>query len=503
MSLILPQETTIYYTEDNASYYLSLGYKDFYDTNNKRSFKISVSDLNVNSYKYVWVQCDICDEKLKVKYHNYIVNINKNNGMYICKNSKRHYKLTLEDSIKQINRSIFNYYKLYNKFPIAEDFKKVDTLPDYYYVKRILKEKNYTVREYLDFLNPNIIKFDINSYKTYLDEFKRLVGKGKLKPTKHDMKYNTYNLPIMEWFIDNCPNKNIKTKEDFLEYAGVENVYITKEETVRRIYKMAEYLNRPLMYDDFRGDIKENSINLTYVRNYWGTLNKMKEDLGLEIMQESMMDKHKDGLELENDIINLCNKIYNIENRKTITITDIDNSEFCLNSQSYRKYFKENKTTLRKYIENLGFILQAEGTGLNYIFEDGEKTMSRFELEFSKFLRKNGFVYNNDYFRDVKYNTFIKTYKGLLNCDYVLNLNNQKIYIEIVGLIDRYKDNYYNNIPINNSKSKEKYRNKLMEKEKMFQDNKLDYYIVFPEDLDDFKIKLKEVIKDDRREENC
>ena len=42
-----------------------------------------------------------------------------------------------------------------------------------------------------------------------------------------------------------------------------------------------------------------------------------------------------------------------------------------------------------------------------------------------------------------------------------------------------------------NSKSKEKYRLKLIEKEKMLKDNNLDYYILFPSDLqEDFLMSI-------------
>lgn len=102
---------------------------------------------------------------------------------------------------------------------------------------------------------------------------------------------------------------------------------------------------------------------------------------------------------------------------------------------------------------------------------------------FSKYLKDNGFIYNKDYFRDVKYSNFINNYNGNMNCDYVIYIGNDVLYIEIAGIIADYKTWYYEDKIISNSKSKEKYRIKLKEKEQMLKTNNLRYFILFPCDL--------------------
>jgi len=68
---------------------------------------------------------------------------------------------------------------------------------------------------------------------------------------------------------------------------------------------MQKILDRPLMYDDFR-DPKDNEIGITQIRKYWGSMNKMKEELGLEIIQESMIDRQINLEEAEQHIKRLC-----------------------------------------------------------------------------------------------------------------------------------------------------------------------------------------------------
>lgn len=123
---------------------------------------------------------------------------------------------------------------------------------------------------------------------------------------------------------------------------------------------------------------------------------------------------------------------------------------------------------------------------------------------FSKFLKDYGLKYNSDYFRDVKYSTFIPEYKNNMNCDYVINFNGKTIYIEIAGILAEYKNWFYDDRIISRSKSKEKYRTKLKKKEDMLKSHNLLYFILFPCDLtkenfenilNDSSLELKKTIE--------
>ena len=263
---------------------------------------------------------------------------------------------------------------------------------------------------------------------------------------------------------------------------------LLKKEVIDIILNMKKKLNRPLMYDDFRNP-KEDEVGIKIIKNYWGTMNKMKEELGLEIIQEDMIIKNLNIEQAKEDIKRVCNLIYINENRKMITTKDIDRN-CSVKYLTYLNVFKTNNTTLRNYIVSLGFQFQREGNGLNYTFIDGEKVRSQHELDFSKILRdKLGLQYNKDYFRDVKYKTFINDYVKNMDCDYIINYSNKVIYIEVVGMLRDYKDNW-REIELK-SKSKVRYIEHLKLKEQMLKDNNLEYYILFPSDLqEDFLISI-------------
>lgn len=245
---------------------------------------------------------------------------------------------------------------------------------------------------------------------------------------------------------------------------------------------MQSNLNRPLEYKDFKNPSK-NEIGISMILKYWGSLNKMKKELELEIIQESMMDKQLSKKDFDK-IINKLIKFLSYENRNFITTREInENTDFPQYNTLDKICKKYYNVKLVKYLNNFGIFFGCQGRGLNYNFDDGEHISSYYEYMFSKFLKENGFIYNYNYFRDVKYSTFIKSYNGNMNCDYVIYTENEIIYIEIAGIIADYKTWYYKNKTISQSNSKEKYKIKLKEKEEMLKKDNLIYFILFPCDL--------------------
>jgi hypothetical protein len=173
--------------------------------------------------------------------------------------------------------------------------------------------------------------------------------------------------------------------------------------------------------------------------------------------------------ELQSDIIKLCNQIYQNENRKTITYSDITNSEFCSSTSTYVKHFKKLGTTLREFVRSIGFDFLYSSTGMVYEFDDGEITVSKMEFHTSTYLRNK----NVKYERNIRYQKFIKNYVGKKDCDYVINLNNTIWYVEVAGMYD---ENNSSDISI-------EYAKRLDEKIKMLELNNINYKIIYPLDF--------------------
>lgn len=327
-------------------------------------------------------------------------------------------------------------------------------------------------------------KFDPKDYDFYVKEYIRKseeLGKTISHP---QLRKEPFNLPDARWYVKNCPNKSVTTWADFVDWCGfvAKSKPPTKEKMIKLIYRLQDEIKRPLVYDDFRGHGCYHPP-IEMIRKYWGTINHMKEELGLEIVQESMIDKQLSKDDLDCSLKEISDYIHN-DGRDFTTTFEIDTFNRWNSSQNLNKYCKKfYGVTLAKQFEKYNISLGQRGRGITYDFSDGEHITSQFEYMFSKFLRDKGLKYNVDYFRDVKYSTFIPNYNHHMNCDYAIHIHDRVIYIEIAGIIEAYKQWYYTNKEITNSKSKETYRQKLSEKESMLKSNNLIYFILFPCDL--------------------
>lgn len=326
--------------------------------------------------------------------------------------------------------------------------------------------------------NPDEYDYYVNQYILKSEQLGIPISHSKLRK-------QPFNLPDARWYVKHCPDNSVTSWAKFVDWCGfvANGCPPSKEKVVDLIYQMQSNVNRPLMYDDFRGRGCYH-VPIEIVREYWGTINNMKKDLGLEINQESMMDRHLSSKEeFDSMIADICNYARN-ENRDFITTREINSNPNWVSANSLQKTANEfYNCKLQDVLANYNISLGKQGCGISFDFEDGEHITSQFEYMFSKHLRDCGLKYNIDYFRDIKYSAFIPDCKNNMNCDYVIHIGGKVLYIEIAGILAEYKTWFYADKPISRSKSKERYRLKLKKKEEMLKSNNLIYFILFPCDL--------------------
>jgi signal peptidase I len=343
--------------------------------------------------------------------------------------------------------------------------------------------------------------FDEFSYEYWLDKYIQF-SKEKGEPLKYE-ELSLYGLPCTKWYLAHCSNPGVKDFNSFIEYEAnmIPRYCVSKEKAIQLIFDLQKQLNRAIMKKDLIG-IKNGGIGEGVIKKYWGSFTNMKKQLGLEIIGQNLTDANRSIFTIKRDVVKLCAYILKHENRFLINRNDWDKVKNIASYQSCRRWFVMNGSTLRDFIESIGFNFNKSGDGINYCFQnDKEITRSQFEFEFSNFLRSIGLKFDIDYFRDIKYSNFIKTERSYLNCDYVINYNNRVIYIEIAGMLRDYKSWYLEDKSLN-SKSKENYRLTLKKKQQMLKENNLEYYILFPEDLEEdflcsifgIEIRRKEVV---------
>ena len=439
MGLVLPQNVNVRIVSNNAIYYRNLGYElpllPNGKINTKGSITVDVNDLPKNSGVIVDVNCNYCQKKLKVRYAQYM-RCKSENGNYYC------------------HDCCFNN---------PEWLKKQEN--------NKIKNRAMLINELTEYIKNN--GFPVNVRK----EFKRSNGLHSSR-----MYFEYLGDTLLDWII--ACGFNLTEEEKYSINLSNQKINYTKDEVINIIKSMQAKLDRPLKYDDFDNPTL-NTISVTYIKKYFGSLNKMKQELGLIINKENMSDKKPTKEDLENMIIKLADYMQSI-NRNTFTEREYKQIANKLNIRLYscmnrwcHKYFN---LSFADKIKEYGLSLGNPGKGIVTTIGE-EKCMSQFEYMFSSFLHSQGLIYNEDYYRNVKYKTFIKDYTGNMDCDYLLNINNTVIYIEIAGILEEYKQWYYQNKPIISSKSKEIYRMKLLKKENMLKQNNLVYFILFPCDL--------------------
>lgn len=389
MGIVIPQTVKVD-VSNRTKYYEKLGYKipryynkrkAGYFVKNGTTIDVSVEDLKPNSNLIVECECDICKRKesiTKMEYTRIKSYTEKYGYDYLCLDCKFDImptaKLnvgTFKNNDEEIKKFLIRKLKFFVKKNGYPKFKKKDFRPE---------NKMPTLRMYEQYLGGDLV------------DWLELCG---------------YNLSDEEKY-------EMRTR-------GGQSKNLTKDDCIKIIFNMQSKLDRPLEYKDFRNP-NIDEIGVTMIKKYWGSLNKMKQELGLEIVQESMMDKQlskEDFDETARSILSFLHK----EDRNFTTTREIhengDWASYGTLDRMSKKYYGVN---FIKHLNTFGITFGNQGRGINYDFNDGEHIISQYEYMFSKFLKQNGFAYNKDYFRDIKYSNFITEYSGNMNCDYVIHI---------------------------------------------------------------------------------
>lgn len=437
-------------------------------------------------------------------------------------------------SYEQVVSMIKEFTNEYNRFPFHVDFKPSNKLYSYDKTCDILK----TYNKNLDDVATELGFTRITRNQGYEYWFDKLLDVVKEHKTIKYREFSKYGLPSARWFLNHCPNKNVKNYNDFLEKELRIKVHygISKESAEKIILKMAKKYNRPLMYDDFANN-SEDEVNISAINKYWGTMNKMKEELGLEIIQEDMISKSKTKEELLYDLEKLIKELGRLPLAK-----EIDECEYTNSSCNYHKYFGG----INNAFIQLGYIPNKKSISLNMtnqdiiniykeFIEDNNVTPSyayaqdiyilpspitvirRFGCTWNEFISMLGYepndaTYNKSYAKDgtlcnstgevVIHNYLLELdinnlnketyYKDILDdknlqekagfkrLDWTFEYNNKTYYVEYFGMMGYKRYNERHDFKIN-----------LITK-----DNKLDRFIaIYPKDLKNLNKIIKNKLK--------
>lgn len=326
---------------------------------------------------------------------------------------------------------------------------------------------------------------------------------GKNLPTsgfsREILDFQDSNGNIVKTSWNHITRYKIKCKTNEEKVKLKNRILMSKEKATSIIIEKEKELQRPLIQKDFEGiETTDNSIGIRVIWRIWGSFNNMIDDLGLK-KHDCFYKPNSCNYIPHNKVMayikSVCSNV-KTQNRYIVSYSDFKDIEIT----KIMRHCKKDNTTLKEIVKSYGCELQQAGMGMNHKFEDGEYTVSKYEYDFSNFLRKNGFIYGKTYFRNIYYKKLDDKYSGNMNCDYKIKFGYDIIYIELAGILcnKEHQEAYINNTPIK-SKSKEEYRQKLNQKKEIFERNNLEYYILLPDEMNEenyrkiFKKYLKEV----------
>ena len=133
---------------------------------------------------------------------------------------KKSSELSLDDLIILYRE----YEDKYGKLPTMRDAKSKYNLPQQRVINRVLKENNVTYKEFMNNLGKvKHVRTESNDYDLFLNKYKKECEKLGRALLSSELINNNLGLPSVKWFIKNCPDKTVKTYDDFVRMCGYQS----------------------------------------------------------------------------------------------------------------------------------------------------------------------------------------------------------------------------------------------------------------------------------------
>lgn len=386
----------------------------------------------------------------------------------------------------------------YGRLPTTVECVSANNLPQPRIVKRVLGDAGVGYKQFLFEVSPDgaigRARASLQDYDIYLRAFKKKFMETPGGLWSSDLTKS--GLPNATWLIKNCPDHSVTTYRDFCRWCGlqpVKKVY-TKDEVAVLLRDGQRQLGRRLIRSDLGSD-GPCHVSVIVVNRLFGSLNNAIEELGL------IKDRPAQGPTFEYYADKLKQTLYAIKEqtgRTTVSWRDIENDMYAPIGEShtehktYRAAFQREGVDLFQFMYGLGFKMNTSRYSYCDTFSDGERVRSAMEYDVSKYLRTLGLRYNQEYFRDVKYRTFLNDVHGRIDCDYVVDVDGTKRYIEVAGIIytvddgmDDWRTHQFS------SERENEYRDKMVQKERLLIEAGVPFLFLFRPDMENDRYKAK------------
>lgn len=390
--------------------------------------------------------------------------------------------LTTEITYEDLVMLYKQYIEKFNEVPVFSKCTLKNNMPQGRIINKIISNKGITYNDFLlQFGKVSHVRTESKDYDYYVNRFIKLCSDHVLKI--QDLINNEYGLPNANWFIKYCPDKNVKTYNDFIKWCGLKenDQAFDKNYISDCLVKLQNELQRPITQKDITK--KSVGFSMIVIKRLFGSLTKAKRELGLEKTKSKPINSFE---YYKNNLDESLKNIKKFKNRNYISWADIENPLYCkntINHKTIKKAFERENIDIFSYIKSKGFHMNPSNFSFHYTFDDGERVVSTMEYDVSLYLKSKGLKYNVDYFRDVMYKTFANI-NSKINCDYKIIVNGTPLYLEVAGIIYNCNNKEWKNI-IYSSNQENNYKDKMIKKEKLLKENKCEYLFLFKDNFEE------------------
>lgn len=363
-----------------------------------------------------------------------------------------------------------------------------NNLPHNKILSRVLKENKILLSDWqTQFGKVGHVRCYPQYYDIYVEKYKNESNKKGRALLLQELTNNVLGLPSAGFLVDYCPDPNVKTYDDFVKWCGYNSNSLRrdKDDIIQELKEFELHNGRAVTTADLRRGLL--SFSDIVVKRIWGSISNCRKEIGLSFP----ISQPKRSFEEYKRILDNClDDIYKFTGRRIITWRDIEDDsrkEYRLEHKTIVKAFKREKLNFYEYLVFKGYTFQPNSWGITVYSDEGELSRSVFEIDFSNFLQNElSLKYNVDYKRDVQYKYFCDC-NSKINCDYQIIINGKSYFIEIAGVLYSEKD-LDNELK---TKRKEDYRQKMIKKIDIFNENHINYLILYIQDMRNNKYKEK------------
>ena len=321
-------------------------------------------------------------------------------------------------SIKKLNildlkKLIKQFIDMYEHFPKHFEFNIKNNLPSYTSTKGILDNNNSSFNEISLELGQHRMTNN-EGYEYWLNKYKEVMINGEPLEYRDNSKFI---LPDVRWFITNCKNSKVKTYNDWVRYELnlIPHVNVNKEECIIMAKRMEIDLKRPLMYEDVtKASNTQRTVNIGSIKKHWKNMNDMKLELGMEIIQEDMIIRHKSKDEMLNDMQKLIDELDRLPTTKDIVECPYINNSACysiyfggINNVFIQLGYIPNKKCVslhmtnediiniyKDFIDDCGVVPSYKTAQYTYILPSPKTVIRRFNCLWNEFIEMIGYTPN-------------------------------------------------------------------------------------------------------------